>query len=90
MCSQFHEFLKCRVVNALWTHPLATDANGECQFGTRPFSRTRHAGGCATGFVCRLRRAKMGSSTNEVRGEICVLNLLALIDDLSAASEHEP
>jgi len=31
----------------------------------------------------------MGSSTNEVRGEICVLNLLALIDDLSAASEPE-
>jgi len=32
---------------------------------------------------------KSGSSTNEVRGDICALNLLALIDDVSAATEPE-
>jgi len=30
-----------------------------------------------------------GSSTNEVRGDICALNVLALIDDVSAATEPE-
>ena len=32
---------------------------------------------------------KTGSSTNEVRGEICASNVLALIDDVSAATEPE-
>jgi len=32
---------------------------------------------------------KIGSSTNEVRGAICVLNVLALIDHVSAATEPE-
>ena len=29
------------------------------------------------------------SSTNEVRGDICAFNVLALIDDVSAATEPE-
>jgi len=32
---------------------------------------------------------KYGSSTNEVRGDTCALNVLALIDDVSAATEPE-
>ena len=31
----------------------------------------------------------MGSSTNEVRGDICALKVLALIDDVSTATEPE-
>jgi len=34
-------------------------------------------------------RQYTGSSTNEVRGDICAFNVLALIDDVSAATEPE-
>jgi len=30
-----------------------------------------------------------GSSTNEVRGDICAFNVLALLDDVSAATDPE-
>jgi len=34
-------------------------------------------------------RENKGSSTNEVRGDICAFNVLALIDDVSAATKPE-
>jgi len=35
------------------------------------------------------RLEKHGSPTNEVRGDMCALNVLALLDDVSAATEPE-
>jgi len=40
-------------------------------------------------FAERKATLKNGSSTNEVRGAICALHVLALIDDVSAATEPE-
>ena len=64
--------------------------------GTKMRYRRAHAAplaGLISGRATRnhnsLVCAKMGSSTNEVRGDICAKNVLALIDDVSAATEPE-
>jgi len=56
--------------------------------GTKTGYRRAHAAPLA-GLISGRAKYKSGSSTNEVRGDICAFNVLALIDDVSAATEPE-
>jgi len=56
--------------------------------GTKTRYRRAHAAPLA-GLISSRAKYKSDSSTNEVRGAICALHVLALIDEASAATEPE-